>query len=221
MIRRRPSEPNAPLRASATLALLLLAGMVCAASPAGAASPPAHRTETATFSGGCFWSMNAIFERFKGVESVVVGFSGGGVPSPSYERVSTGTTGHAETVQITFDPAVISYRDLLHVFFAFHDPTTPNRQGADVGTQYRSAIFWHSPEQREQIKQAMAELEAKRVFKAPIVTQVLPYKQFFPAEDYHQGYYDMNSELPYCQVVIAPKVAKLHELYRGRLKPAK
>ena len=201
--------------------LLTFAAMLAAAvawSASTPATPPAGASETATFSGGCFWSMNAIFERLKGVQTVTAGFSGGSVSRPSYERVCTGTTGHAETVQITFDPAVISYRDLLRVFFAFHDPTTPNRQGADVGTQYRSAIFYHSPEQRVAIEQTIADLKAKRVFKAPIVTQVLPYKEFFPAEDYHQGYYDKHAGLPYCQFVIAPKVAKLHKLYRDRLK---
>ncbi len=198
----------------------LVLALAITAHAAPAAAPAAHRTETATFSGGCFWSMNAIFERLKGVEKATAGFSGGSVPDPSYERVCTGTTGHAETVQITFDPTVISYRDLLRVFFALHDPTTLNRQGADVGTQYRSVIFWHTPEQRAQVEQTLAELKQKRVFRAPIVTQVLPYKEFYLAEGYHQGYYDKNSELPYCRMVIAPKVAKLHKLFGDRLKPS-
>jgi len=205
---------------AAALMLALLWGVSSGAPPAGAAAQVARRTETATFAGGCFWSMNAIFERLKGVERVSAGFSGGSVPKPGYQRVSTGTTGHAESVQITFDPAVISYRDLLRVFFDFHDPTTLNRQGADEGTQYRSVVFWHTPEQRAEITRAIAELEKKGVFKAPIVTQVMPYKEFFPAEGYHQGYYDKNSGLPYCQIVIAPKVAKLRKLYGDRLKPA-
>ena len=185
-----------------------------------AATAKTHATETATFSGGCFWSMNAIFERLKGVDHVTAGFSGGSVANPSYERVSTGTTGHAETVQITFEPAVISYRDLLGVFFAFHDPTTPNRQGADVGEQYRSAIFWHSPVQEAAAKQMIAELDASHRFGRPIVTQVLPFQAFYPAEEYHQAYYDRNMSLPYCQIVIAPKVKKLHKLYGDRLNPA-
>ena len=205
--------------AVALLALASLAG-VSSGAPRAVAAPAPPRTETATFSGGCFWSMNAIFERLKGVASVTAGFSGGDVASPSYERVCTGSTGHAETVQIAYDPAVISYRDLVRVFFTFHDPTTPNQQGADVGTQYRSVIFWHTPEQRAAAMQTIAALTSQHAFRAPIVTQVLPYKQFYPAEDYHQGYYDRNAELPYCRLVIAPKLAKLHKLYADRLKPA-
>jgi peptide-methionine (S)-S-oxide reductase len=208
------------LRYVTTLLLPLMASPASSAPPAGAARSANHRTETATFAGGCFWSMNAIFERLQGVERVTAGFSGGTVSSPSYERVCTGTTGHAESVQITFDPAVISYRDLLNVFFAFHDPTTLNRQGADEGPQYRSAVFWHTPEQRDQVTKTIAELTARHTFNAPIVTQVLSYKEFFPAEAYHQGYYDRHSVLPYCQLVIAPKVAKLRKLYRDRLKPS-
>ena len=190
------------------------------AAEASAAANPTRATETATFSGGCFWSMNAIFERLKGVDHVTAGFSGGSVPNPSYERVSTGTTGHAETVQITFDPTVISYRDLLGVFFAFHDPTTPNQQGADVGEQYRSAIFWHSPAQEAAAKGMIAELGASHTFGRPIVTQVLPYQAFYPAGEHHQAYYDKNMSLPYCQIVIAPKVKKLHKLYGNRLNRA-
>lgn len=182
-----------------------------------AATVSAAKTETATFAGGCFWSMNAIFERVKGVDHVTAGFSGGRVPNPSYTRVSTGTTGHAETVQITFDPAVISYRDLLGLFFAFHDPTTPNRQGADVGEEYRSAIFWHSSEQLAAARQVIGELEARHTFSRPIVTELKPYQAFYPADEHHQGYYDKNMSLPYCQVVIAPKVEKLRKLYGDRL----
>jgi peptide-methionine (S)-S-oxide reductase len=186
------------------------------ASPKEARAIP--RSETATLAGGCFWSMNAIFERVKGVDRVVAGFSGGTARKPSYEEVCTGTTGHAESVQITFDPAVISYRDLLHVFFAFHDPTTPNRQGADEGEQYRSAIFWQSPAQKATAEQVIAELTKNRNFNAPIVTQLVPYSAFYPAEDYHQAYYDKNADRPYCRAVIAPKVAKLRKLYAGKLK---
>ena len=197
---------------------LALASATAATAPSAAATP--RHLETATFAGGCFWSMNAIFERLKGVDRVVAGFSGGSVASPSYETVCTGTTGHAETVQIFFDPAVISYRDLLHVFFAFHDPTTLNRQGADVGTQYRSAIFFHSPAQKADIDKTLAELKASKKYSAAIVTQVLPYKAFYPAEGYHQAYYDKNEDSPYCQFVIAPKVEKLKKLYGDRLKPS-
>jgi peptide-methionine (S)-S-oxide reductase len=164
--------------------------------------------------------MNAIFERLKGVQAVTAGFSGGDVARPSYERVCTGTTGHAESVQITFDPAVISYRDLLGVFFAFHDPTTLDRQGADVGTQYRSVIFWHTPEQRTAALETIASLEKQRAFHDKIVTRVERYQAFYPAEAYHQAYYDKNPDRGYCQVVIAPKLAKLREHYAQKLKPS-
>ncbi|HVP15074.1 MAG TPA: peptide-methionine (S)-S-oxide reductase MsrA [Terriglobales bacterium] len=177
-----------------------------------------HRTEIATLAGGCFWCMEAVFDQLQGVERVVSGYAGGTVPNPTYEQVSSGTTGHAETVQITFDPAVLSYRDLLKIFFAFHDPTTPNRQGADVGTQYRSVVFWHDPGQRATAQQVIAELEKERVFDRPIVTQVVPYSGFYPAEGYHQDYYDRNREQPYCQLVISPKITKLRKLYAARLK---
>ena len=202
------------------VALLAAQAAFAAGAPRSPAAAPVHASETATFSGGCFWSMNAIFERLKGVQTVTSGFSGGSVTSPSYEEVCTGTTGHAETVEITFDPAVISYRDLLNVFFAFHDPTTPNRQGADSGTQYRSAIFWHSPAQRAAATAVIADLTRRHVYGGAIVTQVLPYKAFYPAEGYHQAYYDKNKVQPYCQFVIAPKVAKLKKLYGDRLKPS-
>ncbi len=178
-----------------------------------------QRSETATLAGGCFWCMQAIFERLQGVEKVVAGYAGGSTRNPTYEQVSTGATGYAETVQITFDPAVLSYRDLLRIFFAFHDPTTPNRQGADVGTQYRSAIFWHDPGQRAVAEQVIADLEKGRVFRRPIVTQVVPFTSFYPAESYHQDYYDKNPDQGYCQIVISPKVAKLRKLYAERLKP--
>ena len=180
-----------------------------------------HRSETATLAGGCFWCLEAVFERLKGVERVVSGYSGGSVPDPTYEQVSTGTTGHAECLQVTFDPAVLSYRDLLRIFFAFPDPTTTNRQGPDVGTQYRSAIFWHDPVQQAAARQVIADLTKDGIFDAPIVTEVVPLTVFTPAESYHQGYYDQNQAQPYCRVVIAPKVAKLRKLYAGRLKAPK
>lgn len=180
-----------------------------------------HRSETASLAGGCFWCLEAVFERLKGVERVVSGYSGGGVPDPTYEQVSTGTTGHAECLQITFDPAVLSYRDLLRIFFAFHDPTTMDRQGPDVGTQYRSAIFWQDSLQRAAARQVIAELTKDGVFDAPIVTEVAPLTVFTPAESYHQGYYDRNRSQPYCRVVIAPKVSKLRKLYADRLKTPK
>ena len=177
-----------------------------------------HSSETATLAGGCFWCLEAVFERVKGVERVESGYSGGRVPDPTYEQVSTGTTGHAECLQVEFDPAVLSYRDLLRIFFAFHDPTTPDRQGPDAGTQYRSAIFWHDPAQRAAAGQVIAELTKSGVFDAPIVTEVVPFEAFYPAEGHHQGYYDRNPDQPYCRIVIAPKVAKLRKLYASRLK---
>ena len=174
--------------------------------------------ETATLAGGCFWCLEAVFEQLEGVERVVSGYSGGRIPNPTYERVSAGATGHAEVVQITFDPQVLSYRDLLEFFFAFHDPTTLDRQGHDVGSQYRSAILHHSPEQQAVAEQVIAELGSQGVFDAPIVTQVAPFAEFFPAEGYHQGYYRANPNQPYCRATITPKVTKLRQKYATRLK---
>jgi peptide-methionine (S)-S-oxide reductase len=176
------------------------------------------RQETATLAGGCFWCVEAVFEPLEGVEKVVSGYTGGSHPNPSYEAVCTGVTGHAEAVQVTFDPAVLSYRDVLEIFFAFHDPTTPNRQGPDVGTQYRSAIFTHSPEQKLVAEEVISKLNADKVFPAPIVTAVVPLGTFWPAEDYHQGYYRRNPNQGYCQAMIGPKVAKLRAKYGARLK---
>ncbi|HHV93139.1 MAG TPA: peptide-methionine (S)-S-oxide reductase MsrA [Firmicutes bacterium] len=175
-------------------------------------------TETATLAGGCFWCLEAVFESLRGVSSVIPGFAGGTTVNPTYEEVCTGTTGHAEVVQITFDPAVISYRDLLEVFFSIHDPTTLNRQGPDVGTQYRSAIFYHTEEQRQMAEAVIAELEASKVFDLPIVTEVVPLTAFYPAEDYHENYYNLNPNQPYCRTVIAPKIAKFRKKFQDRLK---
>ena len=173
----------------------------------------------ATLAGGCFWCLEAVFERLRGVESVVSGYAGGQPGPTSYEAVCTGATGHAEVVQLTYDPAVIGYRDLLQVFFAFHDPTTPNRQGADVGTQYRSAIFCHDSGQRAAAEALVAELAREGVFPAPIVTQIEDLREFLPAEAHHQGYFRRHQEQPYCAAVIAPKVAKLRRHLADRLKP--
>jgi peptide-methionine (S)-S-oxide reductase len=175
-------------------------------------------TEHATFAGGCFWCLEAIFQPLRGVEQVVSGYIGGRVSDPSYQMVCSGTTGHAEAIQITFDPNVISYRDLLELFFAFHDPTTLNRQGPDEGTQYRSAIFFHSANQRAEAERMIRELEAEHVFDAPIITQVVPAEVFYPAEAYHQDYFNRNPEKGYCQAMIAPKVAKLRARHADRLK---
>jgi len=176
--------------------------------------------EVATLAGGCFWCLEAVFEQLRGVERVVSGYAGGARANPTYQQVCTGTTGHAEVVQITFDAAILSYRDLLEIFFAFHDPTTLNRQGHDQGTQYRSAIFTHSAEQRQVAAEVIAELTRQGVFDDPIVTEVSPMTGFFPAEDHHQGYYRGNEEQPYCRATITPKVAKLRAKYGARLKTA-
>jgi len=173
--------------------------------------------ETATIAGGCFWCLDAVFRPLRGIARVVCGYTGGGVPSPSYEAVCTGSTGHAEAVQISFDPAVMPYRELLELFFAFHDPTTMNRQGPDEGTQYRSAVYYHSPAQREEAERFVRKLTAERVFDDPIVTEVVPAPAFYPAEAYHQDYFRRNPGKGYCQAVISPKVAKLRTKYRERL----
>jgi len=174
--------------------------------------------EVATLAGGCFWCTEAMFDQLKGIIEVESGYSGGKIANPSYEDVCTGETGHAESIQITFDPTVVSYADLLRIFLTTHDPTTLNRQGADVGTQYRSAIFYHNPEQERVAREVIKEFEQSKIWKKPIVTEVLPYKEFYKAEDYHQEYYAKNSRQPYCRVVIEPKIAKLREHYRDRLK---
>jgi len=174
--------------------------------------------ELATLGGGCFWCLEAVYKELRGVERVVSGYAGGHVQNPSYAQVCEGTTGHAEVVQITFDPEAVSYRELLGVFFTIHDPTTLNRQGADVGTQYRSAVFYHSPAQREAAEQTIAELTAEGVWDAPVVTEVVPLETFYPAEDYHQDYFEKNPYQPYCRAVVAPKVAKFRKHFLERLK---
>jgi len=174
--------------------------------------------EVATLAGGCFWCLEAVFDDLKGVQDVVSGYSGGKFPNPTYQQVCTGATGHAEVVQVTFDPARISYKDILEVFFTIHDPTTLNRQGGDVGTQYRSAIFFHSPEQKATAEQVIQKLSAARLWARPIVTEIQPFTKFYPAEDYHQEYFANNARQPYCQIVIAPKVAKFRKQYLERLK---
>jgi len=179
--------------------------------------PPAG-LEVATLAGGCFWCLEAVFDNLQGVVDVVSGYSGGKTPRPSYAAVCTGLTGHAEVVQVTFDSKEISYREILEVFFSIHDPTTPNRQGGDMGTQYRSAIFFHSPEQKATAEQLISELNAEHIWDKPIVTQVVSLTEFYPAEDYHQEYFAHNPDQGYCQVVIAPKVAKFRKKFLNRLK---
>jgi len=186
--------------------------------PSGLANESA--TAVATLGGGCFWCLDAVFSRLQGVAEVVSGYAGGHVTDPDYHQICDGNTGHAEVVAIRYDPGVIGYRDLLEVFFAIHDPTTPNRQGNDVGSQYRSVIFTHSDEQAAAAKAAINELEAAHAFHDTIVTEILPVPRFWPAEGYHQDYFSHNSRQPYCQFVVAPKVAKLREKFASRLKPA-
>ncbi len=175
-------------------------------------------SEIATLGGGCFWCLEALFDDLRGVEKVVSGYSGGTVPNPSYSEVCTGTTGHAEVVQIPFDPQIISFRELLEVFFTIHDPTTLNRQGPDMGAQYRSAIFYHTPEQERVAKKVTAELEAAKIWSAPIVTEIKPFMAFYPAEEYHQKYFRRNPDQAYCHAIIAPKVAKFRKQYLAKLK---
>jgi len=178
----------------------------------------ATRRETATLAGGCFWCLEAVFERLKGVERVVSGYTGGGDRRPSYREVCTGTTGHAEAIQVTFDPAQVSYRELLELFFAFHDPTTVDRQGPDQGPQYRSAVFPVDPDQERVAREVIADLTGQQVFRSPIVTRIEPAAPFFPAEEHHQGYYRRNPEQPYCRAMIDPKVAKLRASFADRLR---
>jgi peptide-methionine (S)-S-oxide reductase len=174
--------------------------------------------QTATLGGGCFWCLEAAFEQLRGVVQVESGYAGGARPNPTYEQVCTGVTGHAEVVQLTFDPEVISFRDLLDIFFVIHDPTTLNRQGADVGTQYRSAIFYHNAEQKSVAEAAVKDLNEAGVWPRPLVTEVVPFTVFHRAEDYHQGYFRANPYQGYCQAVVAPKVAKLRKHFTERLK---
>ena len=178
----------------------------------------AKRIEVATLGGGCFWCLEAVYERVEGVTGVRLGYAGGDKPEPAYQEVCSGRTGHAEVVELRFDPDVISYREILEIFFAIHDPTTLNRQGADVGTQYRSAIFHHSEAQRAAAQEVVAALEAEAVFDAPIVTEIVPLDTFWPGEDYHQEYFRRNPYQPYCQVVVAPKVAKFRQRFAHRLR---
>jgi peptide-methionine (S)-S-oxide reductase len=173
--------------------------------------------EHASLAGGCFWCLEAVYLELKGVHGVQSGYAGGKRPNPTYEQVCSGTTGHAEVVRVEYDPEVVSYKDLLDVFFTIHDPTTLNRQGGDKGTQYRSAIFYESPEQERIAREAIAEVNAAKTWKDPIVTEVAPLEKFWPAEDYHDNYFAQNPQNPYCAVVIAPKVAKARKLFLEKL----
>jgi peptide-methionine (S)-S-oxide reductase len=178
----------------------------------------ANQLETATLGGGCFWCLEAVYDQLKGVQDVISGYSGGSVNNPSYKQVCTGATGHAEVVQLKFDPQVITFKEILQIFFSIHDPTTLNRQGNDVGTQYRSVIFYHDDKQQSIACEVMKEIERTRIWNRPFVTEVTPFEKFYPAEDYHQEYFENNSQQPYCQVVVAPKVAKFRKQFMDRLK---
>jgi peptide-methionine (S)-S-oxide reductase len=182
------------------------------------ATPLLQGKETATLAGGCFWCLEAVYDELRGVEEVVSGYSGGMMPNPSYEMVSTGATGHAEVVQLTFNPRIISFKEILEVFFTIHDPTTLNRQGPDVGAQYRSAVFYHTPEQRAIAEQVIADLSAAHVWDALIVTELKPFEKFYPAEAYHQEYFKRNPNQTYCRVVINPKVAKFRKRFLDKLR---
>jgi peptide-methionine (S)-S-oxide reductase len=179
---------------------------------------PDDPLELVTLGGGCYWCLDAVYELLEGVESVISGASGGHVVDPTYAALCSGQTGHAEVVQLQIDPSVTTFREVLEVFFSMHDPTTLNRQGGDIGTQYRSAIFYHTPEQKETAEAVMAELASEGIWDDPIVTELAPFETFYPAEDYHQGYYRANGEQPYCSVIISPKVAKLRAKFAHKLK---
>jgi methionine-S-sulfoxide reductase len=210
----------------AMLGLGVLVGLlVCATKGAaanmngsGANSTPAPGgEETVTLGGGCFWCLEAVFVELRGVRSVESGYSGGKVAKPSYEEVCTGTTGHAEAIRVTFDPRVVSLHDLLSIFFTVHDPTTLNRQGSDVGTQYRSVIFYQDDPQKAVAQAVMKEVGAEKIWNRPLVTQLAPFEAFYKAEGYHQGYYENNPNQPYCRIVIEPKVRKFREKFKDRL----
>lgn len=175
--------------------------------------------ETATFAGGCFWCTEAIFKRLKGVEEVISGYSGGRINNPTYEEVSSGDSGHAEAIQVKFDPSIISYEQLVEIFFKLHDPTTLNQQGADIGEQYRSAIFYHSEKQKEIAEEVMEKFEKEKIYSDPIVTEITEFSEFYKAEDYHQDYYENNkSSNPYCRIVIDPKIIKLYKDFKDIVK---
>ncbi|HVL11192.1 MAG TPA: peptide-methionine (S)-S-oxide reductase MsrA [Gemmata sp.] len=186
-------------------------------APEEIAAAPADGEELATFGSGCFWCTEAVFQQMKGVRKVVSGYSGGSKPNPTYKEVCGGDTGHAEVVQVTFDPAVISYPELLEVFWRSHDPTTPNRQGHDVGTQYRSVVFYHSERQKQLAELYKRKIDAAAVYSSPVVTEIAPFAAFYPAESYHQEYYANNAGQPYCRAVIGPKLDKLRQVFRDRL----
>ena len=229
MIKPNQSRRVASLAVVAFGAAIALSGMLATtelhAQPAAKADADAaskknkeKKVEVATFGNGCFWCTEAVFEELKGVESAVSGYSGGRVPNPTYEQVCTGGTGHAEVIQVTYDPAVISFPELLEVFWMTHDPTTLNQQGPDHGTQYRSAVFYHNDEQRELAEKYKQRLDESGAFDAPIVTEITKFEKFYPAEDYHQEYFSANPRQPYCRAVVKPKVVKFRKAFKEKLK---
>jgi len=198
--------------------LAFILGVVLVVNGLIAAKAQSAKTEKATFGMGCFWCSEAIFQRLKGVVKVESGYAGGNYKNPTYEDVCTGNTGHAEVVQVTYEPTVISYKELLEIFWKMHDPTTLNRQGADVGTQYRSVIFFHTPQQKALAEAYKTELNKEKVYPDPIVTQIAPFTNFYVAENYHQNYFKLNGREPYCRMVILPKVDKLEKVFKAKLK---
>lgn len=205
--------------AAAGIIGMLFSGLLLSVQPVDKATTMKNQNvDTATFAGGCFWCTEAIFTRVKGVGSVVSGYSGGHVINPSYREICTGRTGHAEAIQIVFEPAQVSYLELLEIFFKTHDPTTLNRQGADVGTQYRSAIFYHNEEQKKLASSIIASLDDEKIWNDPIITEVTEFSNFYPAESYHQSYFENNPGEGYCRIVIQPKVDKFSKVFRDKLK---
>ena len=182
-------------------------------------APATNNLEVVTLGGGCFWCLEAVFQQVKGVEKVESGYAGGAVANPTYKQVCAGSTGHAEVIQVTFAPKIITLKQLLEIFFAIHDPTTLNRQGNDAGTQYRSVVFYRTPEQKAVAEQVIKETADSKLWKGKIVTELAPFKVFYKAEDYHQNYFTLNSDQPYCNAVIAPKLAKFRNHFRDQLKP--
>jgi len=209
--------------ALATLFTVLFATSACGAgetqpAPKTVLSIASGPTESLTLGGGCFWCLEAVYRELRGVTKVESGYAGGNAEDPDYAAVSSGTTGHAEVVDVTFDPKQVSRDDILHVYFTIHDPTTKDRQGADVGTQYRSVAFWRTPEQKAAIEKAIADVAASGEYANPVVTQVVPFTKFWPAEDYHQQYFELHGEEPYCSLVIAPKIAKFRKKFAALLR---
>lgn len=200
-----------------SFALLLLLNTLFMKKEAAASGDGTIRKEIITLGGGCFWCLEAVFRELRGVDNVVSGYSGGSVQNPSYQQVCSGATGHAEVIRITFDPDIISFKELLEIFFSVHDPTTLNRQGADVGSQYRSVIFYHTPEQEKAAREVIKELGSMKIWDAPIVTELAPFTSFYPAEEYHQDYFKKNPEQMYCRAVISPKLAKFRIKYFMKL----